>query len=274
MWGAEVSGGDVVLARIPLSAFATGSATPLGGQVYTPLPAPEGGSGYGFRNRFVGDTVLYNVDDAYDYYGYYNYDSPSWESDLVVYPVGGRGAAHVLKVAHRIERIEALGDDAVVIGQGPLGLQLTAIRLGQWPSVAGTYIEPSVSQGEQRSHGFFYREDDGDSGVLGLPLQFGGSDYGYLTESSVAVLYLAVENLHLQPLGTLNARADSIDDGCVASCVDWYGNSRPIFYRGRAFALMGYELVEGAIAEGAIHEVARVHLLADQPNARVATWQR
>ena len=30
------------------------------------------------------------------------------------------------------------------------------------------------------------------------------------------------------------------------SCVDWYGNSRPLFIRDRIFALMGYEIVEGA----------------------------
>ena len=31
----------------------------------------------------------------------------------------------------------------------------------------------------------------------------------------------------------------------VASCVDWYGNARPIFLGDRMFALLGYELVEG-----------------------------
>ena len=34
------------------------------------------------------------------------------------------------------------------------------------------------------------------------------------------------------------------DDGCQASCVDWYGNARPIFLPERMLALMGYELVE------------------------------
>jgi hypothetical protein len=34
------------------------------------------------------------------------------------------------------------------------------------------------------------------------------------------------------------------DDECRASCVDWYGNARPLFLRGHVFALLGYELVE------------------------------
>ena len=48
-------------------------------------------------------------------------------------------------------------------------------------------------------------------------------------------------------------------DDCAASCVDWYGNARPIFLRGRILALMGYELVEGAIDADAtaIHELTR-----------------
>ena len=32
------------------------------------------------------------------------------------------------------------------------------------------------------------------------------------------------------------------------SCVDWYGNARPIFLGGRVFALLGYELVEGRLS--------------------------
>jgi hypothetical protein len=37
------------------------------------------------------------------------------------------------------------------------------------------------------------------------------------------------------------------DDACKASCVDWYGNARPIFLGQRVLALMGYELVEGRL---------------------------
>ena len=41
------------------------------------------------------------------------------------------------------------------------------------------------------------------------------------------------------------------DDGCKAWCVDWYGNARPIFLGERVFALLGYEIVEGAAARAA-----------------------
>jgi hypothetical protein len=51
-----------------------------------------------------------------------------------------------------------------------------------------------------------------------------------------------------------------VDDDCRVSCVDWYGNAHPLFLGGRVFALLGYELVEGAVADGRIAEVRRMDL--------------
>ena len=50
-----------------------------------------------------------------------------------------------------------------------------------------------------------------------------------------------------------------MDDACRASCVDWYGNSRPLFVRGRIMAMLGYELVEGTLKEGRMQEMRRVN---------------
>jgi hypothetical protein len=46
------------------------------------------------------------------------------------------------------------------------------------------------------------------------------------------------------------------------SCVDWYGNARPIFTGRRYLALLNSELVEGKLAGGTIQEVRRLDLLA------------
>jgi hypothetical protein len=46
--------------------------------------------------------------------------------------------------------------------------------------------------------------------------------------------------------------------------VDWYGNARPIFARGRTFALLGYEIVEGQVRDGVVREVRRARF---QPGA-------
>jgi hypothetical protein len=81
-----------------------------------------------------------------------------------------------------------------------------------------------------------------------------------LFETSAAVLFLRNEERQFRELGELSAQADkAIDDKCRASCVDWYGNSRPLFLRGRVFALLGYELVEGKLEDGQIHELRRIN---------------
>lgn len=73
------------------------------------------------------------------------------------------------------------------------------------------------------------------------------------------MLFLRNQALRLTELGALDSQgAGNANDGCRASCVDWYGNSRPIFLDDRVFALMGYEIVEGRIAGGQIAEVQRV----------------
>jgi hypothetical protein len=40
--------------------------------------------------------------------------------------------------------------------------------------------------------------------------------------------------------------------------VDWYGNARPLFVRGRVIALLGYEMVEGSLKNGRIREMRRI----------------
>lgn len=40
---------------------------------------------------------------------------------------------------------------------------------------------------------------------------------------------------------------DNPNCNCEMSCLDWYGNARPIFYQGRGFALIGREFAEGRI---------------------------
>ena len=57
-------------------------------------------------------------------------------------------------------------------------------------------------------------------------------------------------------------------DHCQASCVDWYGNARPIFFGERVIALLGYELVEGGFERDRIRERRRVDFSPGQVIAR------
>jgi hypothetical protein len=96
--------------------------------------------------------------------------------------------------------------------------------------------------------------------MLGLPIaREARPAYRQLFENSAGMVFLRRSDRRLAPLGELDADdARAADDHCVASCVDWYGNARPIFLNGRTFALMGYELVEGALDRASIREVGRV----------------
>jgi len=166
-----------------------------------------------------------------------------------------------LKVNHGVDRIEALGSDAIVVGTDGSNLRFSAIRLGASPEVADEYIRKGASQGELRSHGFFYKPDGPNSGVLGLPISVPGrSGYKHLFQDSAAILFLRNNGLHFEEIGELGAQSEkAVDDSCRASCVDWYGNSRPLFVRGRIIAMLGYELVEGTVKEGRMRELRRVN---------------
>lgn len=256
MWAPETRGGDVALLRVPVAAFTTrvGRATAA---AYTALPRPS--EGWSFQNRFVGDHVLYGTGSGWD---------PNQPHDhrVFVHPFRG-GETTALELPHGVDRIEVMGRDAVVIGSAGSDLHFTDVELEGVPSVAGRYVQEGAAQGEFRSHGFFFRPTGDGEGIVGLPVRRpGGPGYAHLFQGSAEVLYLYFDDHVFTRLGVLESRDDGrVNDRCVMSCVDWYGNARPIFYRGRVFALLGYELVEGVVRRGRIVEVGRTHLFADQP---------
>jgi hypothetical protein len=249
MWGPEVAAGDVALMRIPLASFSDGSeAVPTSS--YQALPKPEG---YTFQNRFVGDYLLYGTGSGWG--------APENSKQPVLYVVRwSSGATTELSLKHGVDRIEVMGSDAVVIGTDGKDLHFTSVALKNQPQIADVYTRENASQGELRSHGFFYKPDGPNSGVLGLPVtRPARPGYRHLIENSAGILFLRNDFLHFSEVGELAAKPEkAVDDACRASCVDWYGNARPLFLRGRVFALLGYELVEGTLENGRIREVRRV----------------
>ena len=157
------------------------------------------------------------------------------------------------------------GDDALVVGSDDQGLHFTSVELTSeaGPRLGDRYLQPLSAQAETRSHAFFFRPDDnapdGASGVMGLPVaKPATAAYEHLFQTSAAMVFLRRDDRRFTPLGELDARSEGVvDDACVAFCVDRYGNARPIFIGKRIFALLGYELVEGARASDGIHEVGR-----------------
>jgi hypothetical protein len=257
MWNGERTSGATALLRLPLRAFSDGSRE-ADIHDYRSLPEPAG-DGYSFHNRFVGDDLLYGTGNGWG--------TPQDQRSLVtVVPIRG-GAVTQIPLAHGVDRIEAMGGDAVVVGSDSQNTYFSAIELtaGPAPRLGDRYTQADSAQAETRSHAFFFNPD-AEGGVLGLPIaQKTTPAYYHLFQNSVAMVYLRRENRRFVPLGEIAAQTSGVaDDSCVASCVDWYGNARPIFLGGRTFALLGYELVESALAEKAIRETARISFAPNQ----------
>ncbi|HYL98112.1 MAG TPA: beta-propeller domain-containing protein [Blastocatellia bacterium] len=250
MWGAETAAGDVALMRARINSFSDGSErAPV--SRYRQLPKPDG---YTFQNRFVGDYLLYGTGSGWGY--------PEKPGRSALFAVRwADGQVREVLLNHGTDRIEQMGVDAVVVGANGNDLHFTSVRLAGTPEAVDDYVRKDASQGELRSHGFFYKPEGRNSGMLGLPISTAGRPgYRHLVEGSAAVLFLRNDSLHFREVGELEARGTSgTNDGCRASCVDWYGNARPLFIRGRVIALLGYELVEGSIDRGQMRETRRVN---------------
>ncbi|HEY0301684.1 MAG TPA: beta-propeller domain-containing protein [Rhizomicrobium sp.] len=252
MWAPERTSGAVGLLRLPLSAFGDGMHEPGAGR-YRLLPLKS--EGYDFHNRFVGDYVLYGVGNGWG-------RPRNAASAIYAAPLRG-GRVAELALPHGVDRIEVIGRDALVVGSDANNLYFSAVDLapGAAPVLGDRYVQTGAAQSETRSHGFFFNPESGaGNGVLGLPVTRPARPaYRQLTDDSAAVTFLRRSHGRFAPLGELAADESRLfDDNCVASCVDWYGNARPIFIGDRVFALMGYELVEGALGATAIEDAGRV----------------
>ena len=232
MWGADRSGGRLALLRVPLSAFGDGRDAAQR-EHYRRLPAPAAGA---LHNRYVGDWLLWG----------------GAAGDAWAVRYAGAAPEVELQPGHAVERIEAMGAHAVLVGNAGGDLHFSAVRLGRGAALAGRHVQAGARQGETRTHGFFFRATGDEEGLLGLPvlrpLSDGQSGPLHRGAGAAAVVFLRQAALDFQPLGELQAQAMQRDDACKASCVDWYGNARPIFLGERIFALLGYELVEGRLS--------------------------
>ncbi len=243
----EASEHRLTLARIPLASFAsTPSVVPA--TAYTALPLEHVGQ---LHARFIDDRLVYGDDGAYAY--------DDAHGDTHAYVVGlDDPQPRAIDVGHAVSRVESLQTGALVVGNGPRGLQLTTLSFDGEPTVVDTLTRAAADEAEDRSHGFFFQPDGAVGGTFGVPVVSWNEDY---TSQTAEISFVGVRGLEMRELGGLRAsRAEHAEepDDCVTSCVDWYGDTRPIFYRGRTFALLGYELVEAARHGGRVSAGRRV----------------
>jgi hypothetical protein len=146
MWTAEWTGygpiDNMALLRVPLERMNDGSAQARR-EWYRALPAPPAGT---FHNRFVGKHLLYGAGNGWGM-------PVSDSSTAFVVPWKGGDVARV-ELPQGVDRIEVMGEDAVIVGQSRADLHFSGVRLGKRPAVVQHYLLENSSQGELRSHGF------------------------------------------------------------------------------------------------------------------------
>lgn len=278
MWASEYVDGALALLELDLDRLGDGSAEARLSD-YRPL---AGIDGYRLQNRYVGRFLLYGGGD---------YGEEDMTPGVFVTPLDARWVQKIV-LPHGVTRIDKMGADPVVIGPGADdALGFSAIGLDEeklTASLLDTYVLPNADEGENRSQAFYFLPDPGDakgtSGTLALPVTNEvNDDAGEFLGEAASIFYLRRNDRKFVPAGHLMAKprpkrdendddgeseywADSKDeDDCKASCVDWYGNARPIFLHGRIIALMGYELVEGTLEGGKIVEQRRINFAPGRP---------
>lgn len=256
MFNAEYNDSNLALARFPLTEFSVEPEV-LAKKYYQVLPRPEG---YTLQNRFVGDYLLYGSGSGW-------WEDNNAENNVYVLKYNESILAKKIALKNTVDRIEVLdNNNAVVIGSNTKDLLFNWINLDPVNStLADTYTMADAAQGETRSHGFFYSSSQN---ILGLPIRESLAEgYWQLIEESSKIVYLSLDQTQKKfvDLGILAAdeKTGYVEDDCLYSCTDWYGNSRPIFYSGRIFGLMGYELVEGQLVDNKIKENSRVNFYQD-----------
>jgi hypothetical protein len=249
---------------VPLAAF---DAAPreASRSAYTALPGIGTES---VENRFTDSYVVYSGRPG----SRWNSRPPEEdeatpiESRAVAVPIKAPGQATRLEVPHGVIRIERVGDDVVMTGyRDGKGLSVSAVDLRARPRIASTLQLPGRFESEGRSHAFNSLPGPNGSALMGLPTVHpdGDSDRWWWYSSPSDVSFLAMDaQRRVAPIGELSPAKDAVDPGyeCEVSCIDWYGNSRPIFTEGRIFALSGTELIEGRVDAGRIMEIRRLNL--------------
>lgn len=253
MWQAQVSGGAVAAVKIPIARL-NGQVSDAPAEAYTMIASVGGGGTYGgaFKERWVGDWALFGTGRSA-----YAHTNGQREGLFFAYRASDQRLFEI-QTDHGIERIEPMGAHALAVGNAGSTLVLTPVALdGATPEAFAALRLHGRAQGETRSHGFFFKPSGVRDGVFGIATA-GQLDTGHRQLSgSSDVSFFRVANLALSQLGTIESRG-STSGRCSVSCADWYGNTRPIFWGSRVFALMGDEIVEATIEQRSLTERLRV----------------
>lgn len=251
--GGQAKEVDASVLSLPLAAFDKTGAQPV-------VPARSlGKDKVIMRNRFVGDVLVAALDEVKA-----TGDEGAGHEVIALDPK--RGTVSRRRARHGVTRLEPLGEGRVLVvgGDGSDGITLDSLAVGDMTRTLGRVALAGVQEGEGRSHGFFYKPGAAGAGMFGYaviaPPQPGAvsgwgngiSNLGFFDVASTGAVAAR---------GIVSAGTD--ESQCETSCVDWYGNTRPVFLGGRVFALMGSELAEVSLADGGAAKGAAAELAWD-----------
>ena len=236
------------------------------------LPGVDGG---GIENRFLGDFVVYGGRDRYSRRPPRDDEARNraLANALTVVPIADPQAAQRVALGHSLIRLEKIGDSVVIANgyTGEEGLRVTHVSLGVGEggsAVRSSAFLPRRYESEGRSHAFNATYTLAGDGMLGVPtvtrVEQSNGYWWYSDVSDLSFLGFSAAGL-LADAGQITATpedkvqtAEGYD--CEVSCIDWYGNARPIFLGGKVYGLMATELVEAEVVAGKVSERRRVDL--------------
>lgn len=274
------SGPTLVYTNINLREFSD-RLNPISPERHIAMPAPGPGR---IENRFADDYLVYGG-RVYGYGAIPDPENPDDDDDdgipdlpgrsIYVVPVAHPETAGAVAVDHNIIRLERVGADRMIVNgyRDENGLSLSLLQLGATPHILDTARLARRFESEGRSHAFNSMIGEDRSGMIGVPTALRSDDadrYEWFSDGSdVSFLGVAPDG-HLSDAGPLiqGLKEPAADYRCEASCIDWYGNSRPIFTGGRIFALMATELAEGQMVDGRMTELRRLNLTGPVPRHR------
>lgn len=200
---------------------------------------------YVTANRFVGGAVFLGVGP-----GWSGSEAPASKAKIVRFDLAS-GATTSREVSGSVNRIESLGESRAFIAvQGEKALDLESLSVDGDLAPRGNAHLDGLAQGESRSQGFFFKPKVDGTGTFGLPvMNASGGEAWYGSGLSNIGFWNVDAGGGFGGLGIISSSNET--GACETSCVDWYGNTRPIFLGDRAFALMGSELAEITLAGAA-----------------------
>jgi len=253
----------------PMSAF-TNTFTDAPGGRYVPLPSPGASS---YEARFTEKHLVYGAREGWGTWAPGQGEAVRDDARAIIVPVDNPSWPVTVSVPHDVIRAERAGPYMALTGYRDykgLSVSLIDLRLEE-PAVASTFVMENRYESENRSHSFNSRIGADGKGLIALPTvsRSEESERWWWWSSSSDLSYLETDAAgKLSKAGELIAtrRDPELESAtgyeCEVSCVDWYGNARPIFTGGRVIALVNSELIEGVHENGAVREIRRIDLTA------------